>query len=96
MSPSLGPLADHLPLELCQSAEDVEDQFSTAGRGVDLLGQALETDAPLLQRVIASIRCGSDRPRRSSFHTTRCPRADVAERLLEDLADRPWHRWRCR
>ena len=47
--PSLGPLADHLPLELCQSAEDVEDQFSTAGRGVDLLGQALETDAPLLQ-----------------------------------------------
>src|SRR3954466_9155075 len=43
--PGLGALADDVALELGKGAEDVEDELAAAGRGVDLLGEALETDA---------------------------------------------------
>lgn len=45
------PLADQLALELGESTEDMEDEFSAAGRGVNLLGQAPEADPPLRERV---------------------------------------------
>jgi hypothetical protein len=41
----LGALADEVALKLGKSAEDVEDELPTTGRGVDLLGEALEADA---------------------------------------------------
>src|SRR3954451_24100579 len=41
----LGALADDVALELGKRAEDVEDELPAAGRGVDLLGGALEPDA---------------------------------------------------
>ena len=82
--PSLGPLADHLSLELCQSAEDVEDQFSAAGRSVDLLGQALETDAPLLQPSDRLYKVWEGSPETIELPDDEgVPRADVAERILE-------------
>src|SRR4051794_15763398 len=43
--PGLGALADDVALELRKGAEDVEDELPAAGRGVDLLGEALEADA---------------------------------------------------
>src|SRR5215207_20720 len=42
--PGLGALADDVALELRKGAEDVEDELPAAGRGVDLLGEALEAD----------------------------------------------------
>src|SRR3954452_20221582 len=42
--PGLGALADDVTLELRKGAEDVEDELPAAGRGVDLLGEALEAD----------------------------------------------------
>ena len=47
--PGLGALADDVALKLSKGTEDVEDELPAAGRGVDLLGQALEADPPLLQ-----------------------------------------------
>jgi hypothetical protein len=41
----LGTLTDDVALELGKGAEDVEDELPAAGRGVDLLGKALEADA---------------------------------------------------
>src|SRR5215213_4808266 len=43
--PGLGALADDVALELRKGAEDVEDELSATGRGVDLLGEALEANA---------------------------------------------------
>src|SRR4051812_12509126 len=43
--PSLGALTDDVALELRKCAEDMEDELPAAGRGVDLLGGALEADA---------------------------------------------------
>src|SRR5215210_5885271 len=43
--PGLGALADDVALELRKGTEDVEDELPAAGRGVDLLGEALEADA---------------------------------------------------
>src|SRR5215213_1323222 len=43
--PGLGALADDVALELGKGAEDVEDELPAAGRGVDLLGEALEANA---------------------------------------------------
>jgi hypothetical protein len=84
--PSLGPLADHLPLELCQSPEDVEDQFSTAGGGVDLLGQALETDAPLLQPSDRLYKVWERSPETIELPDhERVTRADVAECLFQAI-----------
>ncbi len=40
--PRGGALADEVALELGQRREDVEDEFATGGRGVDVLLQALE------------------------------------------------------
>jgi hypothetical protein len=40
-------LADEVALELGQGAEDVEDEFAARGRRADLLGRALEGDAPV-------------------------------------------------
>src|SRR3954468_24767851 len=45
----VGPLPDEIPLELSERAEDMEDQFAPAGRGVDLLLEGAEADAPSLQ-----------------------------------------------
>src|SRR5690349_16139239 len=42
--PGLCSLPDDIPLEFSQRPENVEDQFSTPGRRVDLLGQRLEAD----------------------------------------------------
>lgn len=47
--PGLSPFADDVALELGQGGEDMEDQLPAAGGRVDLFGQALETDSPLLQ-----------------------------------------------
>src|SRR5215218_3657956 len=41
----LGTLTDGVALELGKGAEDVDDELPAAGRGVDLLGEALEADA---------------------------------------------------
>src|SRR5215203_3508691 len=43
--PGLGALANDVALELGKGAEDVEDELPAAGRGVDVLGEALEADA---------------------------------------------------
>jgi hypothetical protein len=43
------PLADNLPLELRQGAKDVKNQLSPAGRGIDVLLQALEADPLLIE-----------------------------------------------
>src|SRR3954469_3779677 len=43
--PGLGALANDVALELRKGAEDVKDELPAAGRGVDLLGGALEADA---------------------------------------------------
>src|SRR4051794_34882260 len=40
--PSVGALANDVALELRKGAEDVEDELPAAGRGVDLLSEALE------------------------------------------------------
>src|SRR5512135_454440 len=45
----LGALPDQVTLELSERAEDMEHQLAAACRGVDLLLQGLEADAPLLQ-----------------------------------------------
>ncbi len=42
-------LPDNLPLELSQAGEDIEDQLSTGGCGVDTLGEALKANAPFLK-----------------------------------------------
>src|SRR3954452_673046 len=49
LEPCVGALPDEVPLELGQCAEDVEDQFPTAGGGVDLFLEGAEANAPLLQ-----------------------------------------------
>src|SRR4051812_19351379 len=41
----LGALADDVALELGKGAKDIKDELPAAGRGVDLLGEALEADA---------------------------------------------------
>ena len=82
--PSLGPLADHVALELGQGAEDVEDQLAAAGGGVDLLGQALEADPPLLQPSDRLDQVWERSPETIELPDDEgVPRADVAERLLE-------------
>ena len=54
-----------------RAREDVEDQLAARGRRVDVLLQALEADAVGIERVrTVSIKCVSERPSRSSFHTT--------------------------
>jgi hypothetical protein len=45
----LGPLADDIPLKLCQSAEDVEDQLPAGGRRVDRLSDRTESDPTSVQ-----------------------------------------------
>src|SRR3954447_7369734 len=45
----VGPLPDEVPLKLSEGAKDMEDELPAAGRGVDLLLQRPEADAPLLQ-----------------------------------------------
>jgi hypothetical protein len=65
----------------------VEDQFSTAGRGVDLLGQALETDAPLLQ---PSDRLYKVWERSPQGDRILIPCIDVDRRLDGDLITGPW------
>src|SRR4051794_15181833 len=45
----IGALANEIPLELGERAEDVEDQLATAGRGVDLLLQGPKANAPVLE-----------------------------------------------
>src|SRR4051794_25078067 len=45
----LRALPDHVPLEIGQGREDMEDELPAAGGGVDLLGQALEADPPILE-----------------------------------------------
>ncbi len=68
----LGSLTDAVPLALGQGPEDVEDQLAAAGGGVDLLGQAPEAAAPLMQ-VGARLEQVAERarPSRSGFQTTR-------------------------
>src|SRR4051794_3653847 len=45
----VGPLPDEIPLKFSEGAKDMEDELPAAGRGVDLLLQRPEADAPLLQ-----------------------------------------------
>src|SRR3990172_3225401 len=47
--PGHGALADEIPLELSERPEDVEDQLSGAGGGVDVLVEGTETDAARLE-----------------------------------------------
>src|SRR5690242_4885599 len=47
--PSLDPLLDQRPYELRQSPEDVEQELTLWGGGVDLLGQGAEGDARVLE-----------------------------------------------
>src|SRR4051794_23875662 len=41
------PLPDDVPLEFGQRPEDVEDEFSPGGGGVDVLGDAPKADLPV-------------------------------------------------
>jgi hypothetical protein len=67
----LCPVPVHIPLELGQRPEDMEDQLAAAGRRVGLLGQALEADAAFVERGHDLDRYLSERPNRSSRQTTR-------------------------
>src|SRR3954467_12119392 len=42
----VGPLPDEIPLKLCERSEDMEDELAATGRGVDLLLQGAEANAP--------------------------------------------------
>ena len=62
----------------------MEDQLAAAGGGVDLLGEALEADAPLLQPSDRLYKVWERSPETIELpHDEGVPRADVAERLLE-------------
>ena len=45
-----GAFADQIAFKLRQRAEDMKDQLSAGGRGVDLLGERLKTDPTLVER----------------------------------------------
>ena len=45
----LGALANELPLELGQRAEDVKDQAPTGSRSVDAFGQGAKSDPSLVE-----------------------------------------------
>ena len=64
-----GALPYQVALELTQCTEQVEDQASTGCRCVDRFGDGAEPDPACRQRGHRSIRCGSERPRPSSFQT---------------------------
>src|SRR4051812_15118724 len=49
LQPGVGPLADEIPLELSERAEDVEDELAATGRGVDLLLERPKAHSTLLQ-----------------------------------------------
>lgn len=66
-----GALGGHLPLELRDSAYDVEQQSAYRRRGVQRLRDRAELDAPVSNSSTTRIRCDRDRPRRSNFHTVR-------------------------
>jgi hypothetical protein len=68
--PRLCPFPNQVSLKLRKCAEDMKDQFSTAGCGVNILSQALKPNPPTSRSVIVVIRCGRDRPKRSNRQTT--------------------------
>src|SRR3954464_1312161 len=45
----VGPLLDDAPLQLRQCPKNVEDQFSTGGCRINVLGQALKADLAVIQ-----------------------------------------------
>jgi hypothetical protein len=47
--PSVGSLPDDIPFKFCERPENMEDQFSTAGGGVDVFGQAFKADVPIME-----------------------------------------------
>ena len=55
---------------MAERSEDVKGESAAGRGGVDRLGQRAEPDAAPRSSVTASIRCGSERPSRSSFQTT--------------------------
>ncbi len=65
-----GALLDQVALELAEGAENVEDEPAARRGGVDGLGQRPEPTPRFASSVTVSIKWGSERPSRSSFHTT--------------------------
>jgi hypothetical protein len=45
----LSSLFDNFPLKFSKSAKDMKDQFSSAGCGIDVLGQALKAYPPFVK-----------------------------------------------
>jgi hypothetical protein len=69
--PSGGAFADEVAFELGQGGEDVEHELAAGGGGVDGFLEAAEPDAAVGQTGDGVDQMAQDRPRRSSFHTTR-------------------------
>ena len=69
--PSGGAFADEVAFELGQGGEEVEDELA-AGVVVSIAFWRLRNPMPRSARpVMVSTRCRGERPRRSSFQTTR-------------------------
>jgi hypothetical protein len=82
--PSVGPFADEVAFELGRGGEHVEDELA-AGVVVSIASCRLRNPMPRsASPVMMSTRWRNDRPRRSSFQTTRVsPRAELVQELLE-------------
>jgi hypothetical protein len=62
---------DEVAFELGQGSEDVEDEHAAGGGGVDRLLQTPEPDPSLGELGDGVSQVAEERPRRSSFETTR-------------------------
>src|SRR3954453_6458958 len=79
-NPVLGALGDQPPLEMGDRPKDVEDQFTSSRTGVDLLLQADECDAALLEQVHARQQLGQRAPEPvEAHHRQRVATAGVGE-----------------
>jgi hypothetical protein len=69
--PGAGALADEIAFELGQGGKHMEHELAARGGGVDRLLETRNPMARSARSVTVSTKCRRDRPRRSSFQTTR-------------------------
>jgi hypothetical protein len=64
-------LPNEVSFKFCECSENMEDEFSAAGCGVNVLSEAFEPNPRFSRSAIVVIRCGRERPKRSNLQTTK-------------------------